>query len=83
MLRFADLNHEAHLLQLWNELRRRNDPVFGMAPSQQGFHSGDGAQFCRNERLVMENEFVPAEGVTEIIFQLLPEAGCLGKLRRE
>src|SRR5688572_7107785 len=75
----ADWHNQASLLGNRDELGWRQLAMHRMFPPDEGFHCRNLARRKPNNRLIMQQEFVPLDGPAQVVLQFKP----LGRISRE
>jgi hypothetical protein len=80
---FAERDHQAALLGDGDEPDRADQPLRGVRPAHEGFERHDGLAVRREDRLIMQAEFVPIDRAAQVVLDRLAHADGLVHLPRE
>ena len=79
----ADVDHEAHFLEMGDEAEGRDHALGGVVPAEEGFEAGDAGEVGGHERLIVEDEFAAGVGQAEVVFDGVAGAGGFSEFGSE
>ena len=79
----AEFDDDARFFGDRNELRGRHEPVSGAFPAHECFEAGDGAGLGRDDRLVVDAQFVARNACAQVVLQFAAGGDVVAKVVSE